>query len=115
MKTTVASILDEERARVATILESKEGLARPKLARELALRSPMGAEAALALLGKAPAEDSYFMAAMAAEAVNIGTAVSTSGPFASGTAKREKRLEELKTATRAVNLRHGARAAEPKL
>ena len=115
MKTTVASILDEERARVATILESKEGLARPKLARELALRSPMSADAAVALLGKAPAEDGYFMAAMAAEAVNIGTAVSTSGPFNAAGTKREKRREELKAAGHAYSVGKGYVSPEPKL
>jgi hypothetical protein len=55
-----------ERIRISAILESTEGVTRPRAARELALRSDMQAEQAVALLATMT-PDNPFLSAMNAE------------------------------------------------
>lgn len=55
-----------ERMRVSAILESPEGKRNPTMATELALRTPLDAEQARAILAQAPAANPY-LAAMAKE------------------------------------------------
>jgi hypothetical protein len=94
-KMTVQSILLTERVRISKILESPEGRARPKLATELALRSPMDATAAIQLLQAAPTEsntaEASFLKALAGETIGlsaVGAEVITD--------KKEKRLAEIR-------------------
>jgi hypothetical protein len=95
--TSVESLLAAERLRVSAILESDEGKARPLLAAELALRSPMSSDAAIALLSKAAPESRHasaaesFVRALQAEA--IGLTVLGAEPVADA---KEKRLREIK-------------------
>lgn len=51
-----------ERVRVAAILESAEGKRNPAMATELALRTPLDAEQARAILATAPAANPYIAA-----------------------------------------------------
>lgn len=55
-----------ERARISAILESVEAKRNPEMAQEFALRTPLSADQAKALLAKAPAANPY-LAAMAKE------------------------------------------------
>jgi hypothetical protein len=76
---SVENLLAAERLRIAAIVESDEGRKRPALAMELALRSPMSADAAIALLSKAAVESrkgsgaDAFARALAAEAIGVTT------------------------------------------
>lgn len=76
---SVENLLAAERLRVAAIVESDEGRKRPALAIELALRSPMSADAAVALLSKAAVESrrgsgaEAFARALSAEAIGLTT------------------------------------------
>jgi hypothetical protein len=94
-RVTVNSILLEERLRIASIIESPEGLRNAKLARELALRTPLDPAAARALLAQAPA-DNPFIEAMSRETMNLGT-LNPAGDALGGDPKA-KRLAELEGA-----------------
>lgn len=87
----------EDRLRIATILESPEGLRNPAVARELALRSPSTASAAIALLRNCPAENPY-LAAMNREGA-VGIAADPSGP---GGDAKAARIAEIKRNTAGV-------------
>lgn len=51
-----------ERLRISAILESAEGKRNPAMAAELALRTPLDAEQAKAILARSPAENPYLLA-----------------------------------------------------
>ena len=95
--TEITRFLVEDRIRISGILESEEGKARPTLAAELALRSPMSKAAAIALLSKAAPESRHASAAeafaRALKAEAIGLTVLGAAP--TGDAK-EERLAEIK-------------------
>ena len=91
-KYTPESLIATERLRIMAIIESKEGLLNPKMARELALRSPLDAAVARSILAQAPPE-SPFMAAMANEALGL-SAMDASGAI--GGDPKAARLAEIK-------------------
>lgn len=98
--TTLASVIADERLRITAILESPEGLKRPKSARELALRSTMQADQAISFLAGLPSE-SAFLDAMSAEGpVNLTSATAGVG----GTVdKKSARLAEISQNMKAHN------------
>ena len=83
-----------DRLRVSAILESKEGLARPRIAQQLALRSNMDADSALELLRSTPVDNPYVAAMDALGPVNIESFASVAPPTPED--KRAKRLTELR-------------------
>jgi len=91
------NILAAERLRVSAILESEAGKLRPTLAAELALRSPMSSEAAIAILSKAAPESRQASAAASfareLKKEEIGLSVLGVGP--TGDAK-ETRIREIR-------------------
>jgi hypothetical protein len=96
-----ASVLSE-RMRVSQIIESPEGRKNPELAAELALRTPLDAEAARALLARAPASNPY-LAAMNREgpvSIDAATADFTNDPKAA-------RLKEISEGVKAFNASRG--------
>lgn len=108
---TVASIMLMERARISAILESPEGLANPKAARELALRQNIESETAIELLRTvgASVDNSFsaaFESAMKQHGV-VGIAPIGEGSQAVGGDPKAQRLAELKTVGRAVGARYG--------
>jgi|GEM_PF-3367340 len=95
----VNATLVAERLRISSIIESSEGKRNPELAAELALRSNMDAEAARAILAKAPS-DNPFMQAMQSESINVGPApLDPTGKAA--------RLAEIKVSMKAFNESRG--------
>ena len=82
-----------DRLRVSTILESPEGIARPRIAQHLALRSNMDATSALELLRATPVDNPYVAAMDALGPVNIESFASAAP--SSPEAKREKRRAEI--------------------
>lgn len=107
---TDAELMFAERVRISAILESPEGIAHPATARELALRSNMAPDQALALMGRLPRENpaaDAFLDAMGREAVGITPGIAASEAV-HGDAKAA-RLEELKAAGRAVAEERGYR------
>jgi hypothetical protein len=102
-----ASII-AERTRVAAIVESPEGLARPSAARQLALRSSMDAEAAVEFLRTIPADNPYIAAMEKEGAVGISAAApGASGSFLSD--PKASRLAEIKGSMAAFNETAGYR------
>ena len=98
--TTLASVIADERLRITAILESVEGLKRPKSARELALRSNMLPDQATAFLAGLPSE-SAFLDAMSAEGpVNLTSATAGVGGSLD---KKTKRLAEIGDTMKAHN------------
>ena len=92
----VAATMLSERLRIAAIIESPEGKARPALAAALALRNAMDAPSAIDLLKVAPEEKASaatsFLRALAGEAIglsSLGAEVITD--------KKAARLAEIKT------------------
>ena len=105
----ISEILLTERLRISAILESPEGLRAPKLARELALRSPLPPEQVLGILAAAPSE-SPFLDAMANESVGLTsghTNPATSGRFGNPDASKEARLVEIAAAAASYNAARG--------
>lgn len=88
------SALLADRLRISNILESKEGLRNPKMARELALRMGTDAETARRLLAQAPAENP-FVEAMAREGINLNAVEASGGTGALGEDPKERRLREI--------------------
>ena len=83
-----------ERARISAILNSPEGLARPRAALHLALNADMPKQSVIELLAQMPsiAADNPYIRALENEAVNIG------GPNVGTAAKpgsKEARLAEI--------------------
>lgn len=99
----VAEIILQERLRVGSIIESKEGVARPSLARELALRSSLDVDAALALLAKSPSEENPFERAMRAESIGLTSLGGSPGPQNA----RERREAEIAANVKAFNKSKG--------
>ena len=93
-----------DRQRVADIMESPEGLLRPKAALQLALRSTMDSVSTIEFLRTLPADNPY-LAAMNAEGpidiggANVGASMSTD--------KKAARLAELKGSMSQFNLNRG--------
>jgi len=92
----IAATILSQRVRISQIFESEAGIARPKLAAELALRSNLDVESAVAILRVAPEETASaatsFMRALAAESIglnSLGTEAITD--------KKAARLAEIKT------------------
>jgi hypothetical protein len=91
---TASSVLLGERLRIASIVESPEGLARPAAALQLALRSTMDVQSSIEMLRTIPVTNPY-IAAMALEgAVNVN---SVGGSSVGGDDAKTKRLAELRT------------------
>lgn len=84
-----------ERLRIREIIESKEGLRNPKMAREFALRTSLDQESARRLLAQAPAENP-FVEAMAREGINLNAVEASGGEGALGEDPRERRIREIK-------------------
>ncbi len=103
---TLSEIVLNERLRVAAILESPEGLRAPKMARELALRSPMGADQARALLTNAAAE-SPFLEMMASEAIGLSATSPSAQPAIGPDGAKAARLAEIKQVGAAFNASQG--------
>jgi hypothetical protein len=89
---SASAILMDERMRVSSILESPEGLARPKAALQLALRSTMDAQSAIDMLKTIPVDNPYIAAMDLEGAVNVNAM--GANPFVTGD-KKAKRLAEL--------------------
>lgn len=107
---TDAELLFAERSRISAILESPEGIAHPMTARELALRSNLAPDQALALMARLPRENpaaDAFLDAMGREGVGITPGIAASEAV-HGDA-RSQRLEELKAAARSVAVDRGYR------
>lgn len=98
----VAGALAAERFRVASILESEAGLKNPKMAIELALRSTMETDSAIALLASAPAQNPFLEAMAKFGQVNISAAVN-----APPEGSKEARLAEIKQSVQAFNAERG--------
>lgn len=91
-----------DRLRVSAILESPEGMARPRIAQQLALRSNMDATSALELLRSTPVDNPYVAAMDALGPVNIESFATAAPSSVEG--KRAKRREEIQ---RNVNPKKG--------
>src|SRR5437016_336516 len=89
---TAESCILTERLRIASIIESPEGIRNPKMAREFALRSPVDPLVARAILAQAPAA-SPFSDAMAGEVLGL-SAMNASSAIVGGD-PREARLAEI--------------------
>lgn len=88
-----------ERARISAILESPEGQRNPEMAREFALRTPLSADTAKAILAKTPPANPY----LAALAKLTPSAIATSEPkLIEGDAKAA-RLAEISETMTAIN------------
>lgn len=90
---SASAILMNERMRVSSILESSEGLARPKAALQLALRSTMDAQSAIDMLKTIPVDNPYIAAMDREGAVNVNAL--GANPSITGDQKA-KRLAEIK-------------------
>ena len=85
-----------ERLRVSGILESKEGVSRPAAARELALRSDLSAEQAIALLATMPVDNPFMQAMQSEGQIGIGAQApgGTGGGLSDPRAAREAELRD---------------------
>jgi hypothetical protein len=99
-----------ERLRISQILDSKEGRARPGAAAELALRSDLTADQAIALLAKTPVANP-FMDAMDREGEVGLVGQSPSGNGGMLTDERAARMAELQSSIQYYNASKGYRKA----
>ncbi len=108
-----SEILLSERLRITAILESPEGIANPKAARELALRSGMEPDSAITILKAIPPESPY-LAAMSGEGIGIvpGANMSSAAP-GSVEGRKESRLAELTSAASAFGVARGYKRSAP--
>ncbi len=90
---SASEILINERLRVSSILESPEGLARPKAALQLALRTTMDSEAAIDMLKTIPVSNPYIAAMDLEGAVNVNAM--GANPSVAGD-KKSARIAEIK-------------------
>ncbi len=95
-RVSVSEIILGERLRIAAIIDSPEGMQRPSLAREISLRSPMDADAAIALLAKSPVEENPFVAAMNKEGMGLHS-------LGASMSAKEKRLAEIQEVGKAYS------------
>ena len=105
----VNAALAADRARIDAIVNSEEGLSRPKAALQLALRSSMGVNEAREFLALGPSESPYFEAAMGKEAINLGGP--NVGASVSGDA-RAARLAEISVSMKHFNATRGGYTAK---
>ena len=91
---TANEALALDRLRVSAILESPEGIARPRLAQQLALRSNMDATSAIDVLRSTPVDNPYVAAMDALGPVNVESF--SNGPATSTDEKKKKRIAEIK-------------------
>ncbi|MEH2476197.1 hypothetical protein V1281_002633 [Nitrobacteraceae bacterium AZCC 2161] len=90
-----SEILLSERLRVSSILESPEGIARPKAALELALRTSLESQSAIDLLKSFPIDNPYLRALDLEGPVNLSSLGAAPGGISDD--KKAKRLAELAT------------------
>lgn len=88
---SASQVLINERLRVSSILESSEGLARPKAAMQLALRSAMDARSAIDMLKVLPVDNPYIAAMDREGPVNVNAL--GANPSVTGDAKAKRRAE----------------------
>jgi hypothetical protein len=100
----VNAALAADRARIDAIVNSQEGLSRPKAALQLALRSSMGVNEAREFLALGPSESPYFESAMANESINLGG--QSVGKSVGGDA-RAARLAEISVSMKHFNSTRG--------
>ena len=83
-----------ERLRIASIIESPEGILRPEVARKLALHSTMDSASAVELLRSVPVANPYLAAMNLEGPVGVD---SLSGASPNNAAdKKQKRIEEIR-------------------
>ena len=87
-------VLLNERLRINSIVSSPEGIARPELARKLALESNIDAQSAVELMKTVPVSNPYVAAMDALGPVNIESFATVSPTTPED--KRAKRLTELR-------------------
>jgi hypothetical protein len=87
-----SSVLINERLRISSILESPEGIARPKAAMQLALRSTMDSQSAIDLLKSFPVANPYIAAMDLEGAINVNSL--GANPAASDD-KKARRIAEI--------------------
>jgi hypothetical protein len=90
---SASEVLINERLRVSSILESPEGIARPRAAMQLALRSTMDPQSAIDMLRTIPVDNPYIAAMEREGAVNVNAM--GANPSINGDLKA-KRLAELR-------------------
>jgi len=117
---TESAVRADERARLATILESKEAQARPKSAIKWACFTALPAAAVIEMLAELPEEKesrsrasaTAFLEAMEKEGkVDIAAAIGAA-PAVGGDADKEARRKRMQAAGAAVGLAHGNISAE---
>ena len=86
-------MLINERLRVSSILESPEGLSRPKAARQIALRSTMDTESAIDMLRTIPIDNPYIAAMDREGPVNVNAM--GANPSITGD-RKSKRIAEIR-------------------
>lgn len=101
---STASVILQERLRIAAIIECSDGLTRPEMARQLALRSNMGATEAVELLKTVPAS-SPFEGAMNAFAGTLPGNLNAPPPSLD---PRSARLAEIQQVGRIFNESRGS-------
>lgn len=101
-----------ERMRISAIMESPEGLLRPKAALQLALRSDMASASAVEFLRTTPADNPYLIAMATEGPVNIGGSMgATAGP----TDPKAARLAEIAGSMTNYNATQGYAPKKPKV
>lgn len=104
LPSNTSAIVAIERARISAIMESPEGIMRPKAALQLALRSDMVAASAIEFLQSVPADNPYLLAMDREGSIHIGNAVGSSvGP----TDKRADRMAEISGSMKHYNQTQG--------
>jgi hypothetical protein len=91
-----ASVLLSERLRISEILESLEGRRNPAMAAEFALRTPLDALTAKALLAQAPAANPYLAAMDAQGPIGLTAATADFSPADPKEARRKELAESMK-------------------
>ena len=83
-----------ERLRIASIIESPEGILRPEVARKLALHSTMDSASAVELLRSVPVANPYLAAMQVEGPIGIDSLSASTPNTPEG--KKQKRIEEIR-------------------